>query len=56
MVWSRHHRRLEYQVVRRQKDFGKNLLGDYKIRDYIKTNYYDAAISKIMISRAADLR
>lgn len=37
-----------------KRDFGKNLLEDYKIRDYIKTNYYDAAISKIMISRVAD--
>lgn len=37
-----------------KKDFGKYLLEDYKIREYIKKNYYDAAISKITIERAAD--
>jgi len=37
-----------------KKDFGKFILEDYKIRTYIKTSYYDAAISKITIDRAAD--
>ncbi len=37
-----------------KKDFGKNLKEDDQIRKYIKTNYYDAAISKIVIERAAN--
>ena len=37
-----------------KKDFGKYILEDHKIRTYIKNNYYDAAISKITIDRAAD--
>ncbi|MDR2267675.1 MAG: 30S ribosomal protein S3 [Christensenellaceae bacterium] len=32
----------------------KYILEDHKIREYIKKNYYDAAISKINIERAAD--
>ncbi len=37
-----------------KKDFGKNLKEDDTIRKYIKSNYYDAAISKIVIERAAN--
>ncbi|MBQ4072426.1 MAG: 30S ribosomal protein S3 [Clostridia bacterium] len=37
-----------------KKDFGKNLKEDDEIRKYIKKNYYDAAISKISIERAAN--
>lgn len=37
-----------------KKDYGKNLLEDYKIRTLIKKNYYNAAISKITIERAAN--
>ena len=37
-----------------KKDFGKNLKEDNEIRNYIKKNYYDAAISKISIERAAN--
>lgn len=37
-----------------KKDFGKNLKEDDEIRKYIKKNYYDAAISKIVIERAAN--
>lgn len=37
-----------------KRDAGKNILEDYKIREYLKKSYYDAAISKIMIERAAD--
>ncbi|HIU99796.1 MAG TPA: 30S ribosomal protein S3 [Candidatus Stercoripulliclostridium merdipullorum] len=37
-----------------KKHFGKFLKEDYEIRKYLKTNYYDAAISKITIDRAAD--
>ncbi|HQC54634.1 MAG TPA: 30S ribosomal protein S3 [Clostridia bacterium] len=37
-----------------KKDFGKYLKEDYDIREYIKRNYYDAAISDIKIERAAD--
>lgn len=37
-----------------KKDFGKFILEDHKIRTYIKNHYYDAAISKITIDRAAD--
>ncbi|MDR0696429.1 MAG: 30S ribosomal protein S3 [Christensenellaceae bacterium] len=32
----------------------KYILEDYKIREYLKKNYYDAAISKINIERAAN--
>lgn len=37
-----------------KKDFGKYLKEDFLIREYIKKNYYDAAISKIVIERAAE--
>jgi small subunit ribosomal protein S3 len=37
-----------------KRDFGKFLKEDYLIRDYIKKNYYEAAISKIIIERAAE--
>lgn len=37
-----------------KKDAGKYIIEDYKIRNYLKKSYYDAAISKIMIDRAAD--
>ena len=37
-----------------KKDFGKNLKEDYEIRKFIKNKYYAAAISKILIERAAN--
>ncbi|MDR3186192.1 MAG: 30S ribosomal protein S3 [Christensenellaceae bacterium] len=37
-----------------KRDTAKFILEDYKIREYLKKNYYDAAISKIRIERAAD--
>lgn len=37
-----------------KKDFGKCILEDHKIREYLKKNYYDAMISKMNIERAAD--
>lgn len=37
-----------------KKDFGKQLKEDNVIRNFIKTKYYDAAISKIFIVRAAN--
>ncbi|MFA5449524.1 MAG: 30S ribosomal protein S3 [Clostridia bacterium] len=37
-----------------KKDAGKFIIEDYKIRTYLKKSYYDAAISKILINRAAD--
>ena len=37
-----------------KKDFGKFLKEDNEIRNFLKKNYYDAAISKICIDRAAD--
>lgn len=37
-----------------KRDAGKYIIEDYKIRQYLKKNYYDASISKIMIDRAAD--
>lgn len=37
-----------------KRDFGKYLKEDYEIREYIKKNYYDAAISNIKIERAAE--
>ena len=36
-----------------KKDFAKNLKEDNEIRNYLKKNYYDAAISYIKIDRAA---
>ena len=35
-------------------DFSKNLLEDYKIRTFLKKKYYQNAISKITIDRAAN--
>lgn len=37
-----------------KKDFGKHLLEDHKIREFIKKKYYTFGISKIMIERAQD--
>ena len=37
-----------------KKDFGKNIKEDYEIRKFIKNKYYAAAISKILIVRAAN--
>ena len=37
-----------------KKDFGKNIKEDYEIRKFIKNKYYAAAISKILIERAAN--
>ena len=37
-----------------KKDFAKNLKEDYEIRNFIKKKYYAAAISKILIERAAN--
>ena len=37
-----------------KKDFSKNLLEDYKIRTFLKKKYYQNAITKITIDRAAN--
>ena len=37
-----------------KKDFAKNLKEDYEIRKFIKDKYYAAAVSKILIERAAN--
>ena len=37
-----------------KKDFSKNLLEDYKIRTFLKKKYYQNAIFKITIDRAAN--
>jgi len=37
-----------------KKDFGKFLLEDYKLREYIKKTHYASGISKITIERAQD--
>ena len=36
-----------------KKDFGAFIKEDYEIREYVKTTYYAAAISRILIERAA---
>ena len=35
----------------KKKDFGNNLIEDYKIRDYIKKNVTNSGVSKVMIER-----
>ena len=42
------------QCYANKKDFSKNLLEDYKIRTFLKKKYYQNAISKITIDRAAN--
>lgn len=37
-----------------KKDFGKYLLEDHKIREFIKKKYYTFGISKVMIERAQE--
>lgn len=37
-----------------KKDFGKFILEDHKIREYIKKKYYTFGISKVLIERAQD--
>ena len=37
----------------KKKDFGKNLIEDYKIREYIKNNVINSGVSKVMIERTA---
>jgi small subunit ribosomal protein S3 len=36
-----------------KKDFAKNLIEDYEIRQFIKKNYFNASISRITIDRVA---
>ena len=36
-----------------KKEFAANLKEDYEIRNFLKKTYYGAAISKIVIERAA---
>ena len=35
----------------RKKDFGKNLIEDFKIREYIKKTVVNSGVSKVMIER-----
>ena len=35
----------------KKKDFGNNLIEDYKIREYIKKNVVNSGVSKVMIER-----
>lgn len=37
-----------------KKDFSKNILEDYKIRDYIKQKFVQAAVSLVVIERLAE--
>ena len=37
----------------KKKEFGKNLIEDYKIREYIKKNVINSGISKVMIERSS---
>ncbi|MGN0243799.1 MAG: 30S ribosomal protein S3 [Lachnospiraceae bacterium] len=37
-----------------EKDFGANLVEDYKIREYLKKKLYSAGVAKIAIERSAD--
>ena len=37
--------------MQRKKDFGKFLIEDFKIRDYIKKNVINSGVSKVMIER-----
>jgi small subunit ribosomal protein S3 len=37
-----------------QKDFAKNIVEDYKIRDYIKKKFVQAAVSLVVIERLAE--
>ncbi|MBP9854528.1 MAG: 30S ribosomal protein S3 [Candidatus Omnitrophica bacterium] len=37
-----------------KKDFHKNVVEDYKIRQFIKTKFVQAAVSKVIIERLAD--
>jgi small subunit ribosomal protein S3 len=37
-----------------QKDFSKNIVEDYKIRDYIKKKFVQAAVSLVVIERLAE--
>ena len=37
----------------KKNQFGKNLIEDYKIREYIKNNVKNSGISKVMIERSA---
>jgi small subunit ribosomal protein S3 len=37
-----------------KKDFAKNILEDYKIRDYIKEKFVQAAVSLVVIERLAE--
>ena len=35
----------------KKKDFGNNLIEDFKIREYIKKNVVNSGVSKVMIER-----
>jgi small subunit ribosomal protein S3 len=37
----------------KKKEFGKNLIEDYKIRDFIKKNVINSGVAKVMIERSA---
>ena len=37
----------------KKKEFGKNLIEDFRIREYIKKNVVNSGISKVMIERSA---
>ena len=38
----------------KKKDFGKYLIEDFKIREYIKKNVINSGVSKVMIERTAN--
>ena len=40
-------------LVCKKKEFGNNLIEDFKIREYIKKNVVNSGISKVMIERSA---
>ena len=37
----------------KKKDFGKNLIEDFRIREYIKKNVINSGVSKVMIERTS---
>ena len=38
----------------KKKDFGKFLIEDFKIREYIKKNVINSGVSKVMIERTSN--
>ena len=41
------------RLVCKEKDFGNNLIEDFRIREYIKKNVVNSGVSKVMIERTS---